>query len=124
MGFAAYARLLRVPAIRQILTLTLLSRTPLWAGNVVVTLHVVSHLGRSYAAAGLVSAVQAVMLCLSGPFRGRRLDRLGLRRAVAPSLGADDLARFDAEHAGMLAADWPERVTVPHRVFAAVARRA
>jgi SAM-dependent methyltransferase len=44
--------------------------------------------------------------------------------AVAPSLGADALARFDAEHAGMLAADWPERVTVPHRVFAAVARRA
>jgi MFS family permease len=86
LGFAAYARLVRVPAIRQILVLTLLSRTPLWAGNVVVTLHVVSHLGRSYAAAGLVSAVQAVMLCLSGPFRGRRLDRLGLRRAVAPSL--------------------------------------
>jgi SAM-dependent methyltransferase len=42
--------------------------------------------------------------------------------AVGPTLSADALARFDAEHAAMLET-WPERFAVPHRVFAAVARR-
>jgi MFS family permease len=58
----------------------------LWAGNIVVTLHVVSHLRHSFPMAGLVAAVQAAMLGLSGPWRGRRLDQLGLRRAVLPLL--------------------------------------
>lgn len=86
MGFTTYADLLRNPTIRNIVLLGMFTRVPLWAGNVVVVLHVVEHLGRSYAEAGIVSAVQAVALGLSGPYRGRRLDRLGLRRAVAPSL--------------------------------------
>jgi len=43
--------------------------------------------------------------------------------AVGPSLSAEALARFDAEHAEMLRA-WPERFDVPHRIFAAVARKA
>jgi MFS family permease len=53
---------------------------------VVLVLHVVAHLGRSYAAAGLLSAVATVTLAISGPWRGRRLDRVGLRKALAPSL--------------------------------------
>ena len=43
--------------------------------------------------------------------------------AVGPSLPAEVVARFDAEHAEMLR-DWPERLDVPHRIFAAVARKA
>jgi SAM-dependent methyltransferase len=43
--------------------------------------------------------------------------------AVGPSLQAEALARFDREHHEMLRAAWPERFGVPHRVFAAVARR-
>jgi len=56
------------------------------ASSVVVTLHVVGHLHRSYAEAGIVTTVLAVALSLSSPWRGRMLDRVGLRRAVAPSL--------------------------------------
>jgi SAM-dependent methyltransferase len=40
--------------------------------------------------------------------------------AVAPSLSAEDLARFDREHGALLEA-WPAQFDVPHRAFAAVA---
>jgi SAM-dependent methyltransferase len=42
--------------------------------------------------------------------------------AVGPSLAAEVVARFDAEHAEMLEA-WGGALVVPHRVFAAVASR-
>ena len=87
MAFATYADLLRLPAVRRILLLGLVVRVPLWAANVVLTLHIVTHLDRSYSEAGLIAAVQAITLGVSGPYRGRRLDQLGLRRAIAPSLG-------------------------------------
>lgn len=83
---SAYGDLLRIPAVRNMFILTLFSRTPMWAANVVLTLHVVGHLGHNYAMAGLVAGVQAVCLGISGPYRGRRLDRLGLRRSIIPSL--------------------------------------
>ncbi|OJU41283.1 MAG: hypothetical protein BGN97_16250 [Microbacterium sp. 69-10] len=82
----AYVDLLRMPAVRDMFVLTLFSRTPMWAANVVLTLHVVGRLEESYAMAGLVTGVQAVCLGISGPYRGRRLDRLGLRRSALPSL--------------------------------------
>lgn len=43
--------------------------------------------------------------------------------AVAPTLSPEALSRFDAAHTALLSANWPARFTVPHRVFAAVARR-
>lgn len=86
MGMTNYRDLLRVPAVRNMFVLTLFSRTPLWATNVVLALHVVGPLDRSYAMAGLVTAVQAICLGISGPYRGRRLDRMGLRRSIIPSL--------------------------------------
>jgi predicted MFS family arabinose efflux permease len=86
MGFRTYAELGRNPVVRRILLLGLLMRIPLWAAGVEVTLHVVSHLDRSYAEAGLVDMVLAIALGASGPWRGRRLDRIGLRATVAPSL--------------------------------------
>ncbi len=81
-----YRDLLRIRDARQVLLLGLLVRIPLWAGDVVLTLHVVAHLHRSYTAAGVATAVLTVALAVSGPWRGRRLDRVGLRRAVLPSL--------------------------------------
>jgi MFS family permease len=66
--------------------LGLLVRMPIFAGGVVITLHVVSHLGRSYGAAGLVSAAATIAIAISGPWRGRLLDRMGLRRVVVPSI--------------------------------------
>ena len=86
MGFSTYAELARIPVVRRILLLGLLMRIPLWAAGVVLTLHVVTHLDRSYTQAGLVEMVLCIALAVSGPWRGRRLDRVGLRAAVAPSL--------------------------------------
>jgi MFS family permease len=81
-----YRRVLAIPAVRQALVLGLLVRMPIFAGGVVITLHVVSHLGRSYGAAGLVSAAATIAIAISGPWRGRLLDRMGLRRVVVPSI--------------------------------------
>lgn len=86
MRFATYADLARNRVVRRILLLGLLVRIPIWAAAIVLTLHVVSHLDRSYTAAGAVEMVYSLALAVSGPWRGRRLDRVGLRRAVVPSL--------------------------------------
>jgi len=83
---SSYLDLIKNPAVVRILALSAVVRVPLFAASIVVVLHVVDHLGRTYAEAGVVSAVLAVGLTISGPWRGRRLDQLGLRRAVAPSL--------------------------------------
>lgn len=78
--------MLRVHDVRRVVLLGLVIRIPLWASSVVLTLHVVTHLHRSYGAAGALSAVATIALAVSAPWRGRRLDRVGLRGAVAPSL--------------------------------------
>ena len=86
MGFSTYADLARNRVVRRILVLGLLVRIPIWAAGVVLTLHVVTHLDRSYTEAGLVDMAYALALAVSGPWRGRRLDRIGLRAALVPSL--------------------------------------
>jgi MFS family permease len=86
VGFTTYAAFARNRVVRRILVLGLLIRIPLWAAGVVLTLHVVTHLDRSYTEAGLVEMVLCIALAVSGPWRGRRLDRIGLRATVAPSL--------------------------------------
>jgi MFS family permease len=84
--FSTYADFARNPVVRRILVLGLLIRIPTWAAGIVLTLHVVGPLGRSYTQAGLVEMVLCIALAVSGPWRGRRLDRIGLRATVAPSL--------------------------------------
>lgn len=86
MGIEGYRSILRLPTVRRVLWLSIVVRVPMWAANVVLTLHVVMHLGHSYAAAGLLVGVETVALAISAPWRGRRLDQAGLRAAVAPSL--------------------------------------
>ncbi|WGL53139.1 MFS transporter [Nocardioides sp. BP30] len=86
MTFSSYASLTRHPVVRQVLVLGFFVRVPLWAVNVAVTLHVVTHLHRSYTAAGVVSMVAAGALAISSPWRGRLLDKVGLRASIAPSL--------------------------------------
>ncbi len=81
-----YRRVLAVPALRRALLLGVLVRMPVFAGGVVITLHVVSALGRSYGEAGVVAAAATLAIAVSGPWRGRLLDRRGLRRVVAPSV--------------------------------------
>ncbi len=81
-----YRRVLSVPAMRQALVLGILVRIPIFAGGVILTIHVVQSLGRSYGAAGLVTAAATLSIAVSGPWRGRLLDTKGLRRVVLPSL--------------------------------------
>jgi len=86
MRFSTYADLARLPVVRRILVLGLLIRIPVWAAAVVLTLHVVDHLDHSYVAAGAIETVYSLALAISGPWRGRRLDRVGLRASLVPSL--------------------------------------
>ena len=86
MPLDPYRRVLSVPALRQALILGFLVRIPIFAGGVLLTLHVVQSLGRSYGAAGLVTAAATLCIAVSGPWRGRLLDSRGLRRVVLPSL--------------------------------------
>jgi MFS family permease len=86
MGLDAYRAVLRVRDVRRVLLLGLVIRIPIWAASVILTLHVVTHLGRSYGASGALVGVATVALAVSAPWRGRRLDRVGLRATVAPSL--------------------------------------
>jgi predicted MFS family arabinose efflux permease len=82
----SYRRVLRIRAARQALILGLLVRIPLFASGVVLTLHVVTKLGLDYGYAGLVTAISTICVAASGPWRGRLLDRMGLRRVIAPSI--------------------------------------
>ncbi|GAA1986735.1 MFS transporter [Terrabacter lapilli] len=86
MNLGAYRPVLADRDTRNALLLGFLIRVPMWAGAVILTLHVVTSLGRSYGEAGLVTAASTVAVAVSGPWRGRLLDRIGLRRTVGPSL--------------------------------------
>ncbi|MHB1474413.1 MAG: MFS transporter [Dermatophilaceae bacterium] len=86
MPLDPYRRVLSVPALRQALALGILVRIPIFAGGVILTLHVVQSLHRDYGSAGLVSAAATICIAVSGPWRGRLLDTKGLRRVVLPSL--------------------------------------
>ncbi|MHB1009139.1 MAG: MFS transporter [Propionibacteriaceae bacterium] len=84
--FGRYAAVLRVPAFRKAELISLIARLPQYGFGVTLTLHVVTTLGMSYTAAGVVAAVYTVAASIAAPWRGRLLDRHGLRRTVAPSL--------------------------------------
>ncbi|GAA2155333.1 putative MFS family arabinose efflux permease [Humibacillus xanthopallidus] len=86
MDVGQYRHVLAIRDTRNALALGLLIRIPMFAGTVLLTLHVVTALGRSYGQAGLVTAAATIAIAISGPWRGRLLDRQGLRRTVAPSL--------------------------------------
>ncbi len=84
MTLSTYRRLLGLAGLRRTLWLGLAVRTPMWAAGVVLTLHVVQRLGRGYTAAGVLTTVYTVAMAINGPWRGRMLDRLGLRRTLTP----------------------------------------
>lgn len=86
MNMGAYRHVLAIRDTRRILLLGLLVRIPMFAGTIILTLHVVASLGRSYGQAGLVTAAATVAVAVSGPWRGRLLDHIGLRRTVGPSI--------------------------------------
>jgi MFS family permease len=90
----AYRRVLTLPGVPQLLGFAVLARIPRAGATVVLTLYVVLGLDRSYGAAGLVSAFFTVGVAVGAPWRGRALDRLGVRRALLPSVLVEGSAWF------------------------------
>jgi MFS family permease len=86
VSFSVYRQILLIRDARNALLLGLLIRTPMWAGAIILTLHVVTTLGHSYFAAGLLTTCSTAAFALSAPWRGRLLDVRGLRRTVLPQL--------------------------------------
>lgn len=89
MDFGQYRALLSVPAIRRLLIVAMLARLPHAAAGMVLTLHVVNTLGLGFAAAGGVTAAVTIGIAFGGPWRGRLLDKNGLRRTLLPSIIAE-----------------------------------
>ncbi len=86
MNFTLYRELLAVAPIRRLLVVGMIARIPHSAAGVLLTLHIVLTLGQGYAAAGAAAAVMTVGIALGAPWRGRRVDTVGLRRALIPSV--------------------------------------
>jgi MFS family permease len=85
LSTAPYRRALSSRELRTVLIVGILARMPTFAVGVLVTLHVVTTLNGSYSRAGLIAAIATIATAVSGPWRGRLLDRVGLRRVIAPS---------------------------------------
>jgi predicted MFS family arabinose efflux permease len=83
-----YRQVLARPGVRALMVTTLLTRIPVTATGLVLTLHVVlgadrGGLGRSYTDAGLVAAATALGSGLGAPWIGRLIDRTSLIPVVA-----------------------------------------
>jgi MFS family permease len=72
-----------MPGMAPTMLVMFTARLPFSAMGVTMTLHVLTDLGRSYAAAGLVGATTMLGSAMGGPLVGRMLDRYGLRPIVA-----------------------------------------
>lgn len=86
MDFERYAAVWRSRSVRQAVLLGALGRAPWFGATMILMLHVVGRLGESYSAAGILSAAFTVAVGAASPWRGRLLDRVGLRRTLLPSL--------------------------------------
>lgn len=89
MNFALYRELLAVRPIRRLLLVGMVARIPHSAAGVLLTLHIVLTLDQGYAAAGAAAAVMTIGIAVGAPWRGRRVDTVGLRRALIPSVIAE-----------------------------------
>lgn len=86
VGFQGYADLWADRPVRMLFAAAFFARIPALAAPLVLTLYVVDELNGSYAQAGIVAAVTTVGSAVGSPWRGRLIDRLGLRRAILPSM--------------------------------------
>jgi MFS family permease len=86
VNFALYKEHLAVRPIRRLLTVGMIARIPHSAAGVLLTLHIVLTLGEGYAAAGAAAAVMTIGIAVGAPWRGRRVDTVGLRKALIPSV--------------------------------------
>lgn len=97
---AAYSDVLRLPGVLRLFLIALVARLPHAMSGVVLTLHVVGTLDEGYGRAGVVAASLTVGLAVGAPWRGRLVDRLGLRRAILPSVVVESAVWLVAPHLG------------------------
>ena len=90
MNFAAYREVLAAGAVRRLLIIAMFARIPHAAAGVLLTLHVVETMGLDYKSAGLIAAAITIGMAFGAPWRGRLVDIHGLRRALVPSVVAEE----------------------------------
>jgi MFS family permease len=100
VDFALYGQLWRRRPVRNLLLVGMVARLPHSAAGVLLTLHVVQTLGLGYGAAGTVAALLTIGIALGAPWRGRRVDTVGLRAALIPSIVAEAVVWSVAPHLG------------------------
>ncbi|RQN08172.1 MFS transporter [Aeromicrobium camelliae] len=83
-----YRDLLRIPRVGMLFVAAFFSRIPMMALPLVFTLYVVEGLDRTYAEAGIIAACETIGAAVGSPWRGKLIDRFGVRRALIPSLVA------------------------------------
>lgn len=86
MAFSGYAQLWADRSVRTLFIAAFFARIPMMAAPLVFTLYVVDDLDGSYAQAGVVAAATTLGAAIGSPWRGRLIDRLGMRRAILPSI--------------------------------------
>jgi len=82
MRIAPYARVLRVPGVRDLYWLALVARIPVTAAPIALTLRVALGLHKGFAEAGLVAAAVALGMACGAPLLGHLVDRRGARTVL------------------------------------------
>ena len=93
-----FRSLLAIGPGRRVLLVGMLARFPHAAAGVLLTLHVVLTLDKGYAAAGVVAALVTIGIAVGAPWRGRRVDNVGLRKALIPSVISEAVIWSIAPH--------------------------
>lgn len=86
LNFERYKEVLKTPGVPLLLLVGLIARFPHAAAGVMLTLHVAQTLGKDWASAGLAGAIFTIGIAIGSPWRGRSIDKNGLRRALIPSV--------------------------------------
>ena len=84
ISFDRYKRLLSTPGLRAALLSSMIGRLPMGIAGLAILLYVQSGM-RSFAAAGVVSALYVLGLAVIAPLVGRLIDRLGPRPLLLAS---------------------------------------
>ncbi|MCW2789473.1 MAG: transporter [Aeromicrobium sp.] len=88
VAFSGYAQLWADRSVRTLFVAAFFARIPAMAAPLVFTLYVVGELDGTYTQAGVLAATTTLGIAIGAPWRGRAIDRIGLRRAVLPSIVA------------------------------------
>ncbi|MEP6851420.1 MAG: MFS transporter [bacterium] len=98
MNLAPYRTVLARPGVRSLLVVSILSRIPVTAAPIALTLHVVLEMHLGFARSGLVLAAAAVGGALGAPALGAVIDRAGLRPVLLATTGAEVIFWAAAAH--------------------------